>query len=111
MAAFGVAAFGFADGIDAAKCVRPPGAARAGAQTSDQGWSHLYRAAAYNRISRCRAGSVGSTERETPGLTPRHVDSADGDKRTIWRWVPEPQLEPRGGPGFESVRSGRDRLR
>src|SRR4029077_11921203 len=79
MAAFGVATFGFADGIDAAKCVRPPGAARAGAQTSDQGWSHLYRAAAYNRIRRCRAGSAGSTERETPGLTPRHVDSADGD--------------------------------
>jgi hypothetical protein len=39
----------------------------------------LYRAAAYNRISRCRAGSAGSAERETPGLTPRHVDSADGD--------------------------------
>ena len=102
---FGAATFGFADGIDAAKCVRPPGAARASARTSHQGWSHSDRAAAYNRISRCRAGSAGSTERETPGLTPRHVDSADGDKHTIGLWVPAPQHEPPGGPGLESLHS------
>jgi hypothetical protein len=79
MAAFGVGTFGFADGIDAAKCVRPPGAARASARTSDQGWSHSDRAAAYSRISRCRAGSAGVVPSENAGLTPRHVDSADGD--------------------------------
>ena len=79
MAVFGVATFGFADGSDAAKCVRPPGAARASARTSDQGWSHSDRAAAYNRISRCRAGSAGVVPSENAGLTPRHVDSADGD--------------------------------
>ena len=84
---FGVATFGFADGIDAAKCVRPPGAARASARTSDQGWSHSDRAAAYNRISRCRAGSAGVVPSENAGLTPMHVDSADGDKRTIDSWA------------------------
>jgi hypothetical protein len=47
-----------------AKCVRPPRAARASARTSHQEWSHSDRAAAYNRISRCRAGSAGSAERE-----------------------------------------------
>jgi hypothetical protein len=39
------------------------------------------------------------------------ADGVDWDKHTIGSWAPDAQDEPRGGPGLESVHSGRDRLR
>jgi hypothetical protein len=80
MAVFGVATFGFADGIDAAKCVRHAGGPRERApeRVTRHGRIRIAQPPTIGLAAAAPGARVVPSEKRR-GLTPGHVDSADGD--------------------------------
>jgi hypothetical protein len=79
VAAFGVGTFGFADGIDAAKCARPPGPrVQAPKRVTSDGRICIAQPPTIGLAAAPPGAWVVPSEKRR-GLTPRHVDSADGD--------------------------------
>jgi hypothetical protein len=78
VAAFGLGTFGFADGIDAAKCARPPGPrVQAPKRVTSDGRICIAQPPTIGLAAAPPGAWVVPSEKRR-GLTPRHVDSADG---------------------------------